>query len=611
MVNRLLVRLFLLVLVFSTTLGIRKHGSSNKNAYTAASSKTTATKLTTTRNIVDLYEVQLNHKYDSKRLVSFESCVKLIICGCSGLLLAMASVTPRHGLSHEAYNYLFKDSVFRLGMSAVWPVLTMFSMFRNRDANINTAIDVFVRSLSLTFPMVWLVQAIFATVLRLGVLRVLEPDVFKIKSVPIFLLPWSLADNDYFPSRTTMAVMSTLNICFMSPIVEEVLKVVLLKSTLTSGLVASSTERGEERKSMQLQWQGQGQKQELKRGADEEMTRNTRSRFSSSTSILSRIIGRAPHPTAAESATKLKEENRSSFSPDSAPVTASFSTTNNPESITRRILNKLGYIDQSRTVVKEYDDNDNIDNIRYHNESQDQESTEQASQLTRKGQSWLSGLPPFSFISRRKLTPAAKSPSPSHPVLYNVASTMSSKSPSSSSSGSNSDNHPHVRSYLIYMLAASYGIKVADMTRRILLYTHPYHPNKAFYALARSVHPIRELCGLLTGLRWAARDMLNHKTSLLSIIWPAVVLNSMACFRGMKPVYVWQSRKPWEDVQLHVLHYMDIHPLNSPEVYLRLISNVLWYAYLIKVMVNISSDYVRLSREYYMKHRLDYQKTKK
>ena len=88
--------------------------------------------------------------------------------------------------------------------------------------------------------------------------------------------------------------------------------------------------------------------------------------------------------------------------------------------------------------------------------------------------------------------------------------------------------------YVTHMLAASLGLKLADAGRRILMFTKPTDENKSFYALCRGVFPVQELCGTITALALAKRDLLGVDIPLWKILGPAVVIHGMANFRGMK-----------------------------------------------------------------------------
>jgi len=94
--------------------------------------------------------------------------------------------------------------------------------------------------------------------------------------------------------------------------------------------------------------------------------------------------------------------------------------------------------------------------------------------------------------------------------------------------------------YVTQMLAASLGLKLCDVGRRILLYTKPYHDNKSFYAVCRGIFPIQELCGTMTVIGLAKRDLLGVDMPLWKLLLPAVVIHGMANFRGMKVRNRWR-----------------------------------------------------------------------
>jgi len=88
--------------------------------------------------------------------------------------------------------------------------------------------------------------------------------------------------------------------------------------------------------------------------------------------------------------------------------------------------------------------------------------------------------------------------------------------------------------YVTHMLAASLGLKLADAGRRILMYTKPTDDYKSFYAVCRGLFPIQELCGTITALSLAKRDLLGVDIPFWKVVGPAVVIHGMANFRGMK-----------------------------------------------------------------------------
>ena len=92
----------------------------------------------------------------------------------------------------------------------------------------------------------------------------------------------------------------------------------------------------------------------------------------------------------------------------------------------------------------------------------------------------------------------------------------------------------NINPYVTHMLAASLGLKLCDSVRRILMYTKRRDAHKRFYAICRGIFPVHELCGIMTSLEVAKRDVLGVDMPLWRILAPAVVIHGMANFRGMK-----------------------------------------------------------------------------
>ena len=63
--------------------------------------------------------------------------------------------------------------------------------------------------------------------------------------------------------------------------------------------------------------------------------------------------------------------------------------------------------------------------------------------------------------------------------------------------GSALARHTSVHNYLGYLLAAGMGLKMADNMRRVCLYTRPENHQKTFFAFARGVFPVHEICAAL------------------------------------------------------------------------------------------------------------------
>jgi hypothetical protein len=92
----------------------------------------------------------------------------------------------------------------------------------------------------------------------------------------------------------------------------------------------------------------------------------------------------------------------------------------------------------------------------------------------------------------------------------------------------------NVNPYVAGMLAVTLGLKWADAIRRVCMYTKASDEHKDLYALLRGLFPVQELCGCMTALRLARRDILGQKMPLWSILLPAMIVHGLANFRGMK-----------------------------------------------------------------------------
>jgi hypothetical protein len=148
-----------------------------------------------------------------------------------------------------------------------------------------------------------------------------------------------------------------------------------------------------------------------------------------------------------------------------------------------------------------------------------------------------------------------------------------------------------VNKYVTQMLAVSYGIKLADSGRRVLMYTKAHHADKSFYAICRSIFPIHELAGCMTALALAKRDVLGVEVPTWRMLAPAVVIHGMANFRGMKPIFKWNSATPWSEMQLSPWSAADASTL--PELLSKGFKKLMWLTILCRVLgYNIKNYYL-------------------
>jgi len=82
----------------------------------------------------------------------------------------------------------------------------------------------------------------------------------------------------------------------------------------------------------------------------------------------------------------------------------------------------------------------------------------------------------------------------------------------------------NINCYITQMLAASLGLKLFDVSRRILMYTKETDDYKRIYAVCRGTFPIHELCGTMTALLLARRDVIGANLPQWKILAPAVCL---------------------------------------------------------------------------------------
>ena len=146
------------------------------------------------------------------------------------------------------------------------------------------------------------------------------------------------------------------------------------------------------------------------------------------------------------------------------------------------------------------------------------------------------------------------------------------------------------------MLASSLGLKLCDAGRRILMYTKAVsNDNKSFYAMCRGIFPIHELCGTMTAIGLAKRDLLGVRMPLWKILLPAVVVHGMANFRGMKPIFKWNSATPWSEMQLSPLAVPDSSTL--PQLIKKGYAKLMWLILLSRVLGYCIKNYYMVNRQ--------------
>lgn len=110
----------------------------------------------------------------------------------------------------------------------------------------------------------------------------------------------------------------------------------------------------------------------------------------------------------------------------------------------------------------------------------------------------------------------------------------------------------NINSYVSHFMAASLGMKFCDTTRRVLVYNRRSNVNKNFYAMFRGFYPIQDLCGVMTALELAKRDVLGLDIPTWKLIFPAAFVHAVANLKGKKPIFKFNSSAPWTELGLWI-----------------------------------------------------------
>ncbi|CAN0387653.1 unnamed protein product, partial [Discosporangium mesarthrocarpum] len=114
-----------------------------------------------------------------------------LLTSASLLVLGAYSAVSPHNAPRQEYNSLFKRNLGLLGASLVGPALYSFLVYDGRKANANTYVQVVTHAFFWGYLTCFTLEVLVATVFQLGVLRLMEPDAFKLcPEVPGIFLPW-------------------------------------------------------------------------------------------------------------------------------------------------------------------------------------------------------------------------------------------------------------------------------------------------------------------------------------------------------------------------------------------------------------------------------------
>lgn len=95
-----------------------------------------------------------------------------------------------------------------------------------------TLIDAFYNAFTWGYCLLFGLQIVATTVGRLAIFFKWERPVFDLTpNIPLLIVPWVLREHGYKPKRITLIVQDFVASCLLSPILEEYLKLMLLKMT--------------------------------------------------------------------------------------------------------------------------------------------------------------------------------------------------------------------------------------------------------------------------------------------------------------------------------------------------------------------------------------------
>ena len=87
--------------------------------------------------------------------------------------------------------------------------------------------------------------------------------------------------------------------------------------------------------------------------------------------------------------------------------------------------------------------------------------------------------------------------------------------------------------------------------------------------------------------------------SSIRSLFSSSLLHGMAIFRGMKPLFVWNSQRPWDEVQLQAWNSDSQTSAATPQqLVLTTVMNSLWYLLLVKSFVDVLRQYILINRDW-------------
>eukprot|EP00978_Attheya_sp_CCMP212_P009171 scaffold21618_cov63-Attheya_sp.AAC.13 len=144
-------------------------------------------------------------------------------------------------------------------------------------------------------------------------------------------------------------------------------------------------------------------------------------------------------------------------------------------------------------------------------------------------------------------------------------------------------------------ISPSLGLNLCDSIQRVLMYTKRGDMDRGFYAIYRDVFPIHEVCGTMTALSLTKHDVLGVTMPTWKMLAPAVFIHGMANFRGMKPIFKWNSSTPWSEMQLSPWNTAD--DSTFPQILSESVTKLMWLTILGRALGYCVKNYYLIGRQ--------------
>jgi hypothetical protein len=148
-------------------------------------------------------------------------------------LACYAGVSPR-SLPLAEYNLMFYENLRLVSLALIAPAVQILSVCDARENDMNALVNTFFVSFTFGYLLTFAAEIIATTMVRLAVFYLFEPRIFTVTpTVPSLVLPWVLRDIKYRPKRITLFAADFGTSCVACPMIEEYIKLMVLRWTVS------------------------------------------------------------------------------------------------------------------------------------------------------------------------------------------------------------------------------------------------------------------------------------------------------------------------------------------------------------------------------------------